>query len=483
MVFNVEQFLDDFGIGYKKKAYDHKGSPCTRYGLAKCFFDPSHTNNDACIFQYDTGAVTYKCQHDSCAEKNWAAVRAFFILHNVDLKKYWPNSNIISQDKSSRKEITYLSGAEVIAKPIEIEWIIKDMLVMFESNLIHASGGLGKSMFVLYLILSLASFANKGLFDKFFILKRRCSLVIGAENGRGSTYQRLKKMCNGSSDLKHGLKHIFFLSKYNDTTITGEVFSDESFCDFLVEFIKRIEQEQNVKIDILVIDPLISFSGAKNENDSADMRPSLDAIDGVCRQAKCTPIVIHHDKKDGDNYRGSTAINDWTRNRISLKRKVITENRITSTDSQGRPTGHRMVNIPVVRVTHEKCNNFQMFDPFLIRMTENLHFERISEQLSPKNAEKVVTVAQVLSSMGGYAESENALAKVYMELAKVSKNTAKKYILLAVKNKFIRQETDMSNGKSIYRYHTVSDLKIPQCDIGQIDFDSQGGQGVVKPKC
>ncbi|MEN8250141.1 MAG: AAA family ATPase [Bacteroidota bacterium] len=463
MKVNLEQLLNDCGIEFKKVETVYKSRKCIKYELKHCLFDKSHIKNDACILQYEKGKIVYKCFHNSCLGFTWENARKELKeKYNLNLAKYWPDSNIKLHDNSNRKEITYLSGADVISKPVEIEWIITDMLAMHESILIHASGGLGKSMFVLYLILSLASFKNTiGSFlngflgDKFTIPKKRCSLILSAENGRVATYQRLKKMCNGSDDLESGLKNIFFLSQYDDTTITGEVFLDESFCDFLVEFIKQIEQKQNIKIDLFVIDPLISFSGVKNENDSADMRPALDAIDRVCKQIKCTPIVVHHDKKDGDNYRGASAVNDWTRNRISLKREFIAEDRITDIDVQGNPTRHRVVKVPVLRIFHEKCNNFQIFESFLVRMTNYLHFEQINEQLSPDDAEKARTVTQALIDMGSYAESTNALAKVYQELAGVSKNTAKKCITIAVNNGLIRRESTKTKGKPTYEYYPV----------------------------
>jgi len=365
------------------------------------------------------------------------------------------------EEKTTRRKITYLSGADIISKPMKIEWLIVGMLSMNESILIHASGGVGKSMFVLYLILVLGAFKNSledslnGFLGDSIIPKRRASLVIGSENGRVATYQRLKLMCGGPGNLEDGLKNIFFLSQYEDTTITGEVFLDDSFCDFLVGYLAVIEKEQNLKIDIIVIDPLISFTGADDENNSAVMRPALDAIDKVCKQVKCTPIVIHHDKKDGDNYRGSTAINDWTRNRISLRREFIAENRITDQDTQGTVTGQRVAQIPVIRVRHEKCNNFKMFDPFLIRMNQHLHFERVNEQMSPEDAEKSNAVAQALKDMGDYSKSTNALSKVYQDLAGLGGTAAKNHIKIASENGLIKRESVIADGKQTYEYHSV----------------------------
>jgi|GEM_PF-5163215 len=49
-----------------------------RHILAHCIFDPSHTGSGAVLGKSPTGAVFYKCQHDSCASKKWADVRDHF---------------------------------------------------------------------------------------------------------------------------------------------------------------------------------------------------------------------------------------------------------------------------------------------------------------------------------------------------------------------------------------------------------------------
>jgi KaiC/GvpD/RAD55 family RecA-like ATPase len=457
--FNVEQFLKDINAVYKKREYPHEGSPCTRYGLAECFFDSSHTNNDACIFQYDSGALAYKCLHDSCQNKKWKDVRELLNSKpEINLKKYWSASPKIGKE-DTLKNISYLSGEELLATPIEIEWLIDGMLAMNESTLIHAEGGLGKSMFVMYLMLILASFkdstedSSNSFLGEFTIPNRRCSLFLGAENGRATTYDRLKKMCQGSHYLNEGLKRIFFLSQYDDTTVTGESFLNEKFCEFLVGFINDIEKKENEKIDILVIDPLISFTGAKDENNAAEMRPALDAMNRVCTQVKCTPILVHHDKKDGDNYRGSSAINDWARNRISLKRKNIAGS-LPKKTSKGKPKQQSPANIPVIRVRQAKCNNFKKFEPFLVKMTEDLHFERIGEQMSPEDMEKASNVVQTLKNLGDYAESTNNLAEAYCNLHGGCKNTAKKYINIAVDNDLILRKSVKSNGKEAYQFYS-----------------------------
>lgn len=72
--FNLEQFLNQHKISFKKVP----SSDGTRYIIDHCFFDENHKGKDAVLFQYNTGAVAYKCFHQSCSSKTWKDVRLLF---------------------------------------------------------------------------------------------------------------------------------------------------------------------------------------------------------------------------------------------------------------------------------------------------------------------------------------------------------------------------------------------------------------------
>lgn len=328
-----------------------------------------------------------------------------------------------------RTEITYISGRSIMADPRKVNWLVDGFLAAFESTLIHAQGGLGKSMFVLYMLLCMAahSAGNLPFLGTFPIPKRRCSLMLGAENGRTTTYQRLRNMTQGNLSLEAGLDNIYFLTQYGDTAVSGQNFLDPGFCAFLPEFILDLEERENIKIEALCVDPWISYSGAKNENDAADMRPGLDNLDKACRQVGCTPIVVHHDKKDGQNFRGSSAVNDWCRNRISLKREFFQEARPAGKDKRGKDV-FKDYTVPGIRITHEKCNNAAMFSSLLVQMTPFLHFQLVDPN---KVDERVLGVLEALKDMNGHAATNNELAKKIADLKAIGQSTARTHIKLA----------------------------------------------------
>lgn len=69
--FNLEDFLARHGMAYTCDRHD--GSE--RFKLAVCPFNAEHVNGEAAIFRRASGALGFKCQHDSCKGKDWRDVR------------------------------------------------------------------------------------------------------------------------------------------------------------------------------------------------------------------------------------------------------------------------------------------------------------------------------------------------------------------------------------------------------------------------
>jgi hypothetical protein len=65
----VGDWLSSRGVGYKEVPWK---DGWTRYRLDQCPFDGMHTSPDAAILQGPTGALKFKCLHDSCTNYDWA---------------------------------------------------------------------------------------------------------------------------------------------------------------------------------------------------------------------------------------------------------------------------------------------------------------------------------------------------------------------------------------------------------------------------
>lgn len=73
----TETDLSDF---LRRGALEVLGEPAphdgtVRWKLKRCPFNPDHVNGEAAVFQLASGALGFKCQHSSCADRHWADLR------------------------------------------------------------------------------------------------------------------------------------------------------------------------------------------------------------------------------------------------------------------------------------------------------------------------------------------------------------------------------------------------------------------------
>lgn len=122
--FDIEEWMNKHGIRYVAKA----GSGYTKYVLDECPFDHNHKAPDSMILKQPSGAIGFKCLHDSCQDKKWQDVR---IMYEPDayeksneafdraIEEGWKRHN---RDKK-KNEVNVENGKpwetpeEIIAKP------------------------------------------------------------------------------------------------------------------------------------------------------------------------------------------------------------------------------------------------------------------------------------------------------------------------------------------------------------------------------
>lgn len=73
--FDLEKFIEKYHIPVTGKVEVADG---TRYYLEHCVFNEQHKGKDAIIFQHRSGACSYFCYHQSCAENNWRKFRELY---------------------------------------------------------------------------------------------------------------------------------------------------------------------------------------------------------------------------------------------------------------------------------------------------------------------------------------------------------------------------------------------------------------------
>ena len=71
--FNLRDFISEHGLRVRNEVpYDNGG---TKFVLEECPFDPNHKAPDSALFLSASGAIGFKCFHDSCSHHNWHELR------------------------------------------------------------------------------------------------------------------------------------------------------------------------------------------------------------------------------------------------------------------------------------------------------------------------------------------------------------------------------------------------------------------------
>ena len=72
--FDITEWMDSHGLRYTVK----DGGDYTKYVLDECPFDSNHKAPDSMIIKQHSGAIGFKCLHNSCSDKKWQDVRRLF---------------------------------------------------------------------------------------------------------------------------------------------------------------------------------------------------------------------------------------------------------------------------------------------------------------------------------------------------------------------------------------------------------------------
>ncbi len=73
--FNIPEYIKKHGAEILR---ERDNGSWHVWELAVCPFDPQHIRGEAYISRHAEGQIAFKCQHNSCADKNWPALRALW---------------------------------------------------------------------------------------------------------------------------------------------------------------------------------------------------------------------------------------------------------------------------------------------------------------------------------------------------------------------------------------------------------------------
>jgi len=307
----------------------------------------------------------------------------------IEKAKEYLGPNITTQ-----ADVFSLKTADQIRKSKKkIDFIIEPILAKRDSLLILGKGGVGKSLFLLDMIITLAMTFDRKFIGLNIIEKQLRTLIFQSENSESCVNERFENMFGEDEIPQSVLENIIFISENDDILVTGDLNEGK----FYEKVTKTIEL---CKPDIIVFDPLISFY-VGDENHNNGMRKVLDIVSRIIREQNVAAIIIHHDGKastsSGSGGRGASAIGDWTANSLKL---------IETKDQD------------FVILEHVKCRYRKPLEQLTLMRNDQLRFELVeSGQDSSTNSNYDI----IIEAFGNLGKTITVKSKLVTEVNRLLK--------------------------------------------------------------
>jgi archaellum biogenesis ATPase FlaH len=338
-----------------------------------------------------------------------------------------------SKPSAQKRQYKTFNAFDVVKSNVNFEFLIENFWPKGEPLLITGHGGAGKSILTLQIAMDLILPPPAGFLNVFKVNQgEHRVLFVQSENSLIGMKKRIDFVRNAYQFPDAFLQNrMFFLGVNNDVRTSGDI-KDPLFQDAIKDSV------DTNKINILVIDPLISFH-SEDENSNDQMRRLLDKVSLLTEEIGVTPLLIHHHGKFSTDSgagggRGASAIGDWSPNtwELSFQKK----------DKQ-------------YSLQHNKARNFTIQDKLTLELV-NLRFRAVG---SKKVADEVQYVVTALKNLGGKASSKEELKKEVMAVyanmnhgGVKAHGSAANYIDKAVKEGAIKETPVPSSRSKAYTF-------------------------------
>ena len=207
----------------------------------------------------------------------------------------------------------------------ERQILIDPWLRTGESAMIFAAPSIGKSMMVLSIALALA-IAGGGTYIGWKAPKARKVLLVDGEMHIQDLTDRAKMLIKTIADIDSELakRNITILARQHQHPHSK--FPDLATSDGREELFKRAESGN---YDLIILDNFSTLATVEDENSAAAFDPIIKFLLQM-KQAGKACILVHHSKKGGNDYRGSSKLATTFEVIIGLS-KPTTEERLYGT--------------------------------------------------------------------------------------------------------------------------------------------------------
>lgn len=256
----------------------------TKWVLETCPWNPEHTDNSAYIVQFANGAIAAGCHHNGCAGNDWPALRSLYepeYERRRDQRRDAPEPVPENEDTPATPVLVRLSDVT----PRQVQWLWPGRIPLGKISIIAGDPGLMKSM----LSLDMAARVSRGLpWPDGGNAPLGDVLLLTAEDDLDDTVRpRLDTL---GADV-------------NRITALTMIWTPEGERAFnLHEHLPMLEQALTPETRLVIIDPVLAFTGGTDTHVSAQVRGVLAPLAKLAQQTQVSVTgIIHLNKKIAGN--------------------------------------------------------------------------------------------------------------------------------------------------------------------------------------
>lgn len=330
--FDIEQWLSDHMIGVNR--VNHTSDGAVKYVLDECPFNSSHKAPDSMVIVQPSGAIGFRCLHNSCMGKTWQELRLMYEPDAYDdkdaeidkrMNEGWAEHKkyLITQETEDKEKVKKsvpvlqgISAQDLQGKEFaETYYAVNDMIPE-GYTVIAAPPKTGKSWLMLDMCLKVA----RG--DDFLGFKTNKSdtLYLALEDGDKFEQERLNIVC--PEDAPENCRFVF----------SGTVPLAEGFLFQLDALVKKYPDTR-----LVVIDTLSYVQHRQSKGESAyqcDSRTGRDIKEYAEEKGIAIVVVTHttkmiHAEDELSNVSGTNGVTAPADAIVVLKKEKRTDTNAT----------------------------------------------------------------------------------------------------------------------------------------------------------
>lgn len=310
--FDLDGFIRDHGIEVVKRTSFGQGEKLI---LKECPFDHNHKAPDAAIFRLNSGAIGFRCLHNSCAHYGWRDVRLHFD----------PSAYEHQYREQYAHKRSYYGQAE--QKPIEpikedgrgkkwlsmgdIVWVDPAQMVSVPSGISELDRRImGFSLGDVTILSGLSGSGKTTLLDHFILNAVQRGFKVAAWSGelQGFRFQSwLDQMAAGKANVvqKHGFDNLYYASRAISDRINAWL--DGKFWLYnndygdgwtnLFSDIKSIVDEKGVRLILLDNLMALDLEDDQSTNNEKETR-FIKELKRFAKNANVHVLLVCHPRKE-----------------------------------------------------------------------------------------------------------------------------------------------------------------------------------------